>query len=92
MWVRIHIIKHSLIIHCRAISQAVGEKKYMAKPKTLTVGSKDSKRIVSLYQGNAKNPPLGARSVADYLGVSRRQVMAVLENSGVARFSKGSYA
>jgi hypothetical protein len=57
----------------------------------LTIGKSTQNQIVKLYQGTKKQAGLGARAIADTLGVPRRQVMTVLEEKGVAEFSPGSY-
>lgn len=57
----------------------------------LTIGKSTQNQIVKLYQGTKKNAGIGARAIADILGVPRRQVMTVLEAKGLAEFSAGSY-
>ena len=58
----------------------------------LTIGKQTQKQILSLFNGNKKTPGIrGARTIADILGVPRRQVMAVLEDNTNVSYSSGSY-
>lgn len=58
---------------------------------TTDVKKTQRKKIISLYSGNKKRESLGARSIASEIGVSRRKVMTVLQEEGLANFSEGSY-
>jgi hypothetical protein len=60
--------------------------------KELGLNSKVVKQISKMYNGDAKTTGIGARSIAETLGLSRRVVMRALEINGDASFSPGSYA
>ena len=58
----------------------------MAKPKELTLNSKQKKQVLSRFKQT-----VNARRIAEDLGFSRQQVMLFLEKEGLRNYSKGSY-
>ena len=59
--------------------------------KELGVSKSDASKIAKLYNGTKNEYGIGARAIAEQLGVSRRKVMRTLEITGNAEFSAGSY-
>ena len=59
----------------------------MAKPSSVTLSKKDQKSVLSRFKSGVAS----GRKIAVELGFPRRQVMAVLEENGLASYSEGSY-
>ena len=59
----------------------------MAKPKTVTLSKKDQKSVLSMHKKGVTN----ARRIASDLSLPRYAVMYLLESSGLAHYSDGSY-
>ena len=58
----------------------------MARPESITLTKMQQKKALS-----SASKGMGARRIASDLGVSRYQVMALLEEHSMASFSEGSY-
>jgi hypothetical protein len=63
----------------------------MAQPQSITLKKGEINKVLKLASGNSKTKGLSARSISEETGFARRQVMAVLEDNGLAAFSSGSY-
>lgn len=63
----------------------------MAQPQTITLKQGQVNKVIKLFEGTKKNAGLSARSIAEQTGFARRQVMAVLEDNGLASYASGSY-
>lgn len=60
---------------------------------TVTLNKSEVEKVVKMFKGAGKEPGIqNARKIAETLGFPRRQVMAVLENKGLATYSEASYA
>jgi len=57
------------------------------RPSSITLSKKDQKSVLSKFKTTKS-----ARTIAESLGISHRQVMAFLEHQGLASYSEGSYA
>jgi DNA-binding transcriptional regulator LsrR (DeoR family) len=60
--------------------------------KELGVSKSEAAKISKLYTGTKKEAGIGARTISEQTGISRRKVMRTLELVAGAEFSPGSYA
>ena len=58
------------------------------RPSTVTLNKKEQKVVLSTFKNHSKS----GQKIASLTGLPRHQVMAFLENRGLARYAEGSYA